>query len=490
MTISFAELGLSTPVLKAVEKMGFTSPTPVQEQAIPELLAGHDVCAAAATGTGKTAAFLLPTLSKLGHYEKGKGPRMLVVSPTRELAEQIGRACLPISRQTKHFMLTVTGGTKYGPQIKQLRRGIDILIATPGRLNDLRERGVVDLSSIEVLVLDEADRMLDMGFWPDIESILEEVPEKRQTALFSATFDHSVMGKVNKVLNDPVMIEIAHHGETAATVNQYVLPIDNKKKPELLQATLNEMGAERVIVFTRTKRRADECAKLLHDADFVAESIHSDKNQNLRRRILKRFSKGDTNILVATDVLARGIDVPDVDYVVNYDLPDAAEDYVHRIGRTGRAGHDGFAVSFSTRESRNELNAIQKLIDKKLPIMPLESFEVDPTILEPKKKKKEQATPNAESKHEGKRKSRSFKPHGKNGARRYAQGGKSKGNGFGKGGRSQNRSNGNGNGDSRPNGRSNGRPGSRPNGRPNGRPSSRPNGRKRSFNKGRSRAHA
>ena len=162
MTISFAELGLSTPVLKAVEKMGFTSPTPVQEQAIPELLAGHDVCAAAATGTGKTAAFLLPTLSKLGHYEKGKGPRMLVVSPTRELAEQIGRACLPISRQTKHFMLTVTGGTKYGPQIKQLRRGIDILIATPGRLNDLRERGVVDLSSIEVLVLDEADRMLDM----------------------------------------------------------------------------------------------------------------------------------------------------------------------------------------------------------------------------------------------------------------------------------------------------------------------------------------
>ena len=159
-----------------------------------------------------------------------------------------------------------------------------------------------------------------------------------------------------------------------------MLPIDNKKKPELLQATLNEMGAERVIVFTRTKRRADECAKLLHDADFVAESIHSDKNQNLRRRILKRFSKGDTNILVATDVLARGIDVPDVDYVVNYDLPDAAEDYVHRIGRTGRAGHDGFAVSFSTRESRNELNAIQKLIDKKLPIMPLESFEVDPTI--------------------------------------------------------------------------------------------------------------
>ena len=482
MTISFAELGLSTPVLKAVEKMGFTSPTPVQEQAIPELLAGHDVCAAAATGTGKTAAFLLPTLSKLGHYEKGEGPHMLVVSPTRELAEQIGRACLPISRQTKHFMLTVTGGAKYGPQIKQLRRGIDILIATPGRLNDLRERGVVDLSSIEVLVLDEADRMLDMGFWPDIESILEEVPEKRQTALFSATFDHSVMGKVNKVLNDPVMIEIAHHGETAATVNQYVLPIDNKKKPELLQATLNEMGAERVIVFTRTKRRADECAKLLHDADFVAESIHSDKNQNLRRRILKRFSKGTTNILVATDVLARGIDVPDVDYVVNYDLPDAAEDYVHRIGRTGRAGHDGFAVSFSTRESRNELNAIQKLIDKKLPIMPLESFEVDPTILEPKKKKKEQPTTSTE----GKRKSRSFKPHGNNGARRYAHSGSGNGNGFGKGGRPQNRSNGHGHGDTRPNGRSN----SRPNSRSNGRPNSRPNSRKRSFNKGRARTHA
>lgn len=379
---TFADLGLSTPVLKAVGEMGFTSPTPVQEQAIPALLAGRDVCAAASTGTGKTAAFLLPALDGLEHYRKGEGPRMLVVSPTRELAEQIGKACMPIARATGHYMLTVTGGSKYGPQLKSLNRGIDILIATPGRLNDLRDRGAVDLSSIDILVLDEADRMLDMGFWPDIESILEEVPSTRQTALFSATFDHGVMKKVGSILADPVTIEISHHGETAANVEQYVIPIENSRKPLLLQAMLNEKGAERVIVFARTKRRADECAQMLHDADFVAESIHSDKSQDARRKILKRFSRGTTKILVATDVLARGIDVPNVDYVVNYDLPDVPEDYVHRIGRTGRAGNEGFAVSFSTAQSRGELSAIQKLIDMKLPLMTMESFEIDPSILE------------------------------------------------------------------------------------------------------------
>lgn len=420
MTMTFAELGLPKPALAAVEMMGFTTPTPVQERAIPALLSGRDVRAAASTGTGKTAAFLLPALSNLEHHAKGEGPHMLVLSPTRELAEQIGHACFPIACKTRHFVLTVTGGTKYGPQIKSLRRGIDILVATPGRLNDLRKRGVVDLSNVDMLVLDEADLMLDMGFWPDIESVLEEVPDDRQTALFSATFEHSIMKKAGKLLDDPVSIEVSHHGETAATVDQYVLPVENRKKQSLLQAMLNEKGAERVIVFARTKRRADECAQQLHDADFVAESIHSDKSQGVRRRILKRFSTGATKVLVATDVLARGIDVPNVDYVVNYDLPDAPEDYVHRIGRTGRAGNDGFAVSFSTAQSHNELAAIQKLIDRKLPLMSIESYEVDPSILEPKEKRRARGQRDSEYAGKGKRRG----PHAGKGARCGAAAGK------------------------------------------------------------------
>ena len=392
MTQKFADLGISKAALRAVDKMGYTEPTPIQEQAIPQVLLGRDVCAAAATGTGKTAAFLLPTMSKLAHAVQGKqtvsGPRMLVVTPTRELAEQIGEVCRAISNETGHFVATLYGGTKYGPQIHKLRKGVDIIIATPGRLIDLRERGVVNLKDIDVLVIDEADRMLDMGFWPSMETIIAETPEKRQTLLFSATLDRKVMNKVAPILNNPAMVEVAHHGETAKNVEQFILPIENKKKQDLLQAVLGEKGFDRVIVFTRTKKRAEECTERLRDAGFAADSIHSDKPQHKRKRALERFAKGKINILVATDVLARGIDVPSVDYVVNYDLPDMAEDYVHRIGRTGRAGEVGFAVSFVTRESRSELRDIEKLIDKTIPLMPIESYEVNPGILESKNKNK------------------------------------------------------------------------------------------------------
>lgn len=230
MTKNFAELGLSEAALKAVAEMKYTDPTPVQEQAIPLVLQGRDVCAAAATGTGKTAAFLLPTMSTLPRAKKGAGPHMLVVTPTRELAQQIGDVCFAISRQTRHFQTTVYGGTKYGPQISKLKRGVDILIATPGRLNDLRDRGVVNLRNIEVLVIDEADRMLDMGFWPSMESIIEETPATRQTLLFSATLDKKVLKFVSPILKDPTMVEIAHHGETAKTVDQYMMPIEQRKK--------------------------------------------------------------------------------------------------------------------------------------------------------------------------------------------------------------------------------------------------------------------
>ena len=384
---TFAELGLSDAALHAVERLGYESPTPVQEQAIPHVLAGRDLIAAASTGTGKTAAFLLPAMSQLeprprGREGRGRAPRMLVVSPTRELAQQSSRTCMNISRCTNHYVTTVFGGTPYGPQISELRNGTDILIATPGRLMDLIERGVVDLSAIQVLVLDEADRMLDMGFLPDVTAIVGKIPVERQTLLFSATIDESIQNNLGSLLRDPAIVEISKNGETAKTVTQYIMPILNSRKPELLRAILEEKGHERVIVFARTKNRTEDCAKMLCDAGYAAESIHSDKSQAQRRRALDGFRRGKTDILVATDVLARGIDITGVDYVVNFDLPDMPEDYIHRIGRTGRAGEEGFAISFVTRESRGTLVEIERLIGKAIPYLELESFETDPSILE------------------------------------------------------------------------------------------------------------
>ena len=384
---AFAELGLSEAALAAVERMGYDSPTPVQEQSIPYILEGRDVIAAASTGTGKTAAFLLPTLSTLERMKgRGRAPRVCVVSPTRELAQQISRTCMQISRKTGHFVTTVYGGTPYGPQIRELRGGTDVLIATPGRLNDLMDRGVVDLSETKVLVLDEADRMLDMGFLPDVTKIVEHTPAERQTLLFSATIDSSIQKNLGNLLKDPAIVEIARNGETAATVAQYIMPIANRKKQELLEAVLNDKGHERVIVFARTKNRTEECAEALEAAGFHAESIHSDKTQGRRRRALENFRRGKTDILVATDVLARGIDVPEVNYVINFDLPDMAEDYVHRIGRTGRAGEEGFAISFVTRETMKTLKEIEKLIGKDIPVTTIESYETDPSVLEKPKR--------------------------------------------------------------------------------------------------------
>ena len=386
---SFDELGLSADALSAVEKLGYEDPTPVQEQAIPVVLEGRDLIAAASTGTGKTAAFLLPLLSKLPRAGRGKrDPRVLVVTPTRELAQQIAFTCIKIARATGHYATTVYGGTPYGPQIKEIKGGTDVLIATPGRLNDLMERNVVKLSSIEALVLDEADRMLDMGFLPDITTIVGELPEERQTLLFSATIDKSIEKNLSSLLKEPEVIQIAQKGETAKTVAQYIMPIGNKDKFELLKAVLEEKGHERVIVFARTKARTEECAEALIEAGYSAESIHSDKPQGRRRRALENFRRGRTDILVATDVLARGIDVTGVHHVINYDLPDMAEDYVHRIGRTGRAGEEGYAISFVSPNSRRLLKEIEELIDKEIPVMPLESYELDMSLLKKGKKRK------------------------------------------------------------------------------------------------------
>ncbi|WP_165051299.1 MULTISPECIES: DEAD/DEAH box helicase [unclassified Adlercreutzia] len=379
---TFAELGLPAAALAAVDDLGYTAPTPVQAQAVPLVLEGRDVIAAAKTGTGKTAAFSLPTLARLPKGAKPKRPRMLVVTPTRELAAQIDEVCTAIGKRTGHRLGSVVGGVALTPQIQRLARGVDVLIATPGRLLDLMGQAAVNLSEVEVLVLDEADRMLDMGFLPSVTKIVAATPATRQTLLFSATVDQSIMSQVGSLLRDPALVQIAVKGETADTVDQYVAEVPHTLKPALLTALLRERGHKRVIVFARTRHRADAACRKLKRAGFVAEAIHSDRSQNQRRRALDNFASGATDILVATDVLARGIDVEDVAYVVNYDLPTQPEDYVHRIGRTGRAGARGFAVSFASPENAAELAAIEKFTKRKIPVIEVAGFDLEAAAAE------------------------------------------------------------------------------------------------------------
>lgn len=375
MSTTFQELGLSETTLAAVAKMGFIAPTPVQEQAIPLALEGRDVVAAATTGTGKTAAFALPIIERIGRAKRPGSPKALVVSPTRELAQQIDAAFVELAKGSRHRMLTVVGGMPYKGQLAKLKKGVDILVATPGRLYDLMERGDVKLGEVEVLVLDEADRMLDMGFWPTMKKVVAATPKTRQTLLFSATLDRKVMQNVSPILKDPAFVEVSHKGETADTVDQFIIPIGQMKKPELLRAVLEERGSKRVIVFTGTKTRSEICMNQLKRAGYRVDSIHSDKTQSQRKRALDSFSKGTVDVLIATDVLARGIDVSNIDYVINYDLPDNPEDYVHRIGRTGRAGETGYAISFVSPEAKPELLEIEKLLGTKIPTMQLESYD-------------------------------------------------------------------------------------------------------------------
>ena len=374
---TFADLGLSQNVLTAVDNLGYTEPTPVQAQAIPLALEGRDIIAAAKTGTGKTAAFSLPSLDRLGKAQRKKSPAMLVITPTRELAMQIQEVCQVIAKARGLRVANVVGGVKIEPQIDRLARGVDVLIATPGRLIDLMNQRAVDLSDVQILVLDEADRMLDMGFLPSVRRIVEATPSTRQTLLFSATIDDSVLGQVDTMLDDPAIVQIAAKGETADTVEQYLARVPHALKPDLLAALLKERGHERVIVFARTRHRADAACRKLKRAGYHAEAIHSDRSQNQRKRALENFANGTTDILVATDVLARGIDVDEVSYVVNYDVPTQAEDYVHRIGRTGRAGAEGFAVTFVCPENKDELAAIEKLIKRPIPEIEIPGFDLE-----------------------------------------------------------------------------------------------------------------
>ncbi len=363
----FSSLGLSENILHAVEKLGYLTATPVQEQTIPLVLETRDVCAAAQTGTGKTAAFTLPVMDLLNQRkttlpdtrQKRKGPFALIVTPTRELAQQIDATARLVGSYVDLTVLTVVGGTQYGPQISQLNIGIDVLVATPGRLIDLMERNAVNLKDVEFLILDEADRMLDMGFWPSVRKIVSQVPQKRQTLLFSATLDKTIMTQAASFVTDPVFVEIEHRDMTADTVEEYIMPVDRSQKPPLLTALIEQMGRARVIVFTRTKHGADNCMKRLVKAGFYAGAIHADRSQNQRERALKDFREGHLDILVATDVLARGIDIDQVDYVINYDVPATPEDYVHRVGRTGRAGQTGVAITFVGPDEISTLREIE-----------------------------------------------------------------------------------------------------------------------------------
>jgi ATP-dependent RNA helicase RhlE len=371
---TFAELGLSKEVLAAVDELGYESPTPVQEQAIPLILDGRDVAASAQTGTGKTAAFLLPVMTTLGRIKKNQNPICLVITPTRELAQQIDRTAYVIGKHTHHRAFTVVGGTKYEPQIKAIRSGTEILVATPGRLLDLLKQNALNLKHIEVLVLDEADRMLDMGFWPSVRKIVARVTHPHQTLMFSATLSSDIMSTAGSLLHDPEFVEIAPKGAAADTIKQYLMPVARSQKADLLCAMLEQKGHERVLVFTGTKVRADACARRLKKAGFKAHAIHADRSQAQREHALEDFKEGKIDVLVATDVLARGIDISDVSHVYNYDVPKNPEDYVHRIGRTGRAGETGLAVTFMGPDEIGDLREIEYFMKQLVPTYDLEDF--------------------------------------------------------------------------------------------------------------------
>ena len=390
---AFAELGLGSKVMAAVADLGYDAPTPVQAGAIPAVLAGRDVLAAAQTGTGKTAAFLLPSLNNLPHANRrrvrgkgnGEGPFMLVVTPTRELAQQIEEVCRTVSKHTGHTSVTVVGGVGYNPQRNALKQGCDVLIATPGRLIDLMEQGAASLDQVKVLVLDEADRMLDMGFLPAIRTIVAATHEKRQTLLFSATLDEGAVGSITNLVNEPERIEIAPATSTAETVDQYVLPVSLEAKNAALAQILKKAGTQRVIVFTRTKHRADACRKRLTRADISCAAIHGDRSQAQRERALRSFRDGNTDVLVATDVLARGIDITDVSYVVNFDVPEDPVDYIHRIGRTGRGGGVGWSLTIVTEQDIDEFLDIEALMGKTVDLWDGSGIEVgeSPVYLDP-----------------------------------------------------------------------------------------------------------
>jgi ATP-dependent RNA helicase RhlE len=379
--LSFDNLGLDARLLKAIASMGYTVPTPIQAESIPAILQGRDVVGCAQTGTGKTAAFVLPTLqlTRAG----GRRPKALIVTPTRELAGQIEGVAKQASRFTQHRVAVVYGGVGYGPQASALRRGVDVLVATPGRLLDLCTQGDCKLSDVEVLVLDEADRMLDMGFWPDVRRILALLPTKRQNLLFSATMTPEVLRVVGDTLTDPKRIDVAPPSTPIAAISQSVYPVGGQQKADLLLSIIKDQDLSRVLVFTRTKHRADRVARVLGKAGISGAAIHGNRSQSQRQQALDGFKKGRHRVLVATDIVARGIDVDGISHVINFDLPNVPEDYVHRIGRTARAGKSGTAISLFAPEEHDQLRDIEKTIDTVLACEDHAGFEYSEARMHP-----------------------------------------------------------------------------------------------------------
>ena len=411
MEITFAELGLNEQILAGVATLGFNAPTPVQAAAIPAVLACKDVVASAQTGTGKTAAFMLPTLQRIAvekpsgaekpdakerssaakpHAAAGRGakrgddkrnayPRALIITPTRELAAQIDAVAKSVCASTGQQAVIVTGGARYKHQITALQKGCDVLVATPGRLIDLLDKKHTSLENIQVLVLDEADRMLDMGFWPSVHRIMEQLPKAHQTLLFSATLPASITSTIDALLKDPERIEIAKTGQTAATIEQHLCSVTQGQKPQLLKALIDSFdpAPERVLVFCRTKSRVDSIYKNLKAAGLKVDVMHADRPQKARARALERFRSGAIQVLVATDVMSRGIDVQGIDAVINFDVPLDPEDYVHRIGRTGRAGAAGQAFTFMGPDEVTPLREIEYFTKALIPSWDLPGFSYD-----------------------------------------------------------------------------------------------------------------
>ncbi|MCW8331144.1 DEAD/DEAH box helicase [Photobacterium sp. SDRW27] len=367
--MSFASLGLCTPILEAVANQGYETPSPIQAQAIPAVLEGKDVMAAAQTGTGKTAGFTLPILERLskGSKVRSNQVRALVLTPTRELAAQVGENVATYSKKLPLSSAVVFGGVKINPQMMRMRQGADVLVATPGRLLDLYNQKAIRFNQLEVLVLDEADRMLDMGFIRDIRKILAVLPKNRQNLLFSATFSDEIRELAKGLVNDPVEISVSPRNTTAKTVKQWVHPVDKKKKPAVLTKLIQDNKWKQALVFTKTKHGANKLTAYLEDRNIKAAAIHGNKSQGARTKALANFKSGEVRILVATDIAARGIDIDQLPQVVNFDLPNVAEDYVHRIGRTGRAGAEGQAISLVSGDEFKELTAIERLTQQILP---------------------------------------------------------------------------------------------------------------------------
>lgn len=384
--MSFTTFGLSDKIIRAVTECGYTTPTPIQSQAIPAVLAGGDLLAGAQTGTGKTAGFTLPILHRLAEKNiKGPGSalspvRALILVPTRELAAQVEESVRNYGKYLKLNSMIMIGGVNINPQIARLKSRVDILVATPGRLLDHIQQKTLSLSQVEILVLDEADRMLDMGFIRDIKKILALLPKQRQNLLFSATFSDEIQALADNLLNKPVLIEVARRNAVADKVSHMVHPVDRKRKRDLLAHLIKQHAWSQVLVFTRTKHGANKLAEFLTDSGIPSLAIHGNKSQSARTQALAKFKTGTLQVLVATDIAARGIDINELPHVVNFELPNVAEDYVHRIGRTGRAGAEGDAVSLVCVDETKLLTGIERLVKRDLPSQVIAGFEPDPSI--------------------------------------------------------------------------------------------------------------